>query len=77
MLPPIYLHFYSQIMLYIILLCINLKNSCIVYRIVNCIRISEKSIKKVQGTVEPTTNGKLLEEIIYELEKYEKDPWLF
>ena len=41
------------------------------------IRFSDKSIKKVQGTVEPPTNGNLLEEMIYELAKYEKDPWLF
>lgn len=41
------------------------------------IRFSDKSIKRVQGTVEGPTNGKLLEEMIYELAKYEKDPWLF
>lgn len=41
------------------------------------IRFSDKSIKKVQGTVEGPTNGKLLEEMIYELVQYEKEPWLF
>lgn len=41
------------------------------------IRFSDKSTKKIQGTVEPPTNGKQLEEMIYELVKYEKDPWLF
>ena len=34
-------------------------------------------LEKVVGTVEPPTNGILLEKMIYDLTKYEEDPWLF
>lgn len=41
------------------------------------IEFADKSIKKVKGTVEPPTNGKLLQAMIYKLVKYKKKPWLF
>jgi len=41
------------------------------------INFCDKSIKKISGTVEPPTNGKVLEKMIYKLVKYKKKPWLF
>lgn len=41
------------------------------------IKFSDKSIKKISGTVEPPENSKVLEEMIYKLVKYEEEPWLF
>ena len=40
------------------------------------IGFSDKTTKKVVGTVEPPINGKLFEEMIYKLAKYEENPWL-
>lgn len=41
------------------------------------IEFADKSIKKVNGTVESPKNGNILEEMIYKLVKYKKKPWLF
>ena len=50
---------------------------CDGYRWEVIIRFSDKTTKKVVGTVEPPLNGKLLEKMIYKLVIYEENPWLF
>lgn len=41
------------------------------------VNFSDGTIKKVEGTVEPPPNGKLLEEMIYALLNYQVKPWVF
>ena len=41
------------------------------------IKCSDSSVKKVKGTIEPPTNGKLFQDMVYGLAKYTVKPWIF